>query len=349
MRWRSIILAAWSALTLFGSGSATRPGLAQKQRADAPEASYVHDRWQTAEGLPHGAVTALHQARDGYLWVGTAAGLARFDGLQFVLVVDDQAPHLEHSYIWALHEDADSTLWIGSGNGLTRHSRGAFTTYAARDGLPVDFVRTLARDQDGRLWVGTYGGGLCHYEPPLTETAFTCYGTADGLPVPFVNALWIDQAGVLWVGTDAGLSRYEGGRFVPAVTDASFRPDVKALLGDTGGTLWLGTGSGLYRLQDGRPEPVHADGASVGAVRVLFQDAAGVLWVGTESNGLFAYRDGRFRHFQAGRLLSHGDVRALAQDREGSLWIGPMAAGWTGCGGGACASTPPRRHCPRTS
>ena len=98
-------------------------------RAQGPDADLVSERWQTEEGLPHNAVTALLQARDGYLWVGTAAGLARFDGLRFAPVAD--APHLAYSYIWALHEDEDA-LWVGSGDGLTRLADGGATTFTTR-------------------------------------------------------------------------------------------------------------------------------------------------------------------------------------------------------------------------
>ncbi|MGI9174133.1 MAG: two-component regulator propeller domain-containing protein [Rhodothermales bacterium] len=319
------VLAGWTALLLLGSWAAATPDVLQAQEA-APEAALFRETWRTSDGLPHNAVTALHQTRDGYLWVGTTAGLVRFDGLQFAPVATLQAPQLGYSYIWSLLESRDSTLWVGSSDGLTRLSQGHATTYTTQDGLPANFVRTLALGPRGRLWVGTYGSGLCRYD----AEAFTCYGTADGLPDLFVNALWVDRAGTLWVGTDTGVSRWDGSRFVPGSTDTLFQPDVKALLGDAAGTLWLGTGSGLYRMQDGRPEPVLWEGEPLGAGRVLLQDGPDVLWIGTEANGLFRYRDGAFQHIQVGELLSHGDVRALLRDREDILWVGTNGGGLDG-------------------
>src|SRR5690606_39115286 len=103
------------AMLLFGLVSALAPATAGQSIENV-----VGERWGTEEGLPHSAVTALLQSRDGYLWVGTAAGLARFDGLRFTPISDERAPHLAHTYIWALHEDPDGTVWIGSGDGLTR-------------------------------------------------------------------------------------------------------------------------------------------------------------------------------------------------------------------------------------
>ncbi len=280
-------------------------------RAQGPDADLVSERWQTEEGLPHNAVTALLQARDGYLWVGTAAGLARFDGLRFAPVAD--VPHLAYSYIWALHEDEEA-LWVGSGDGLTRLANGGATTFTTRDGLSVDFVRALARDGEGRLWVGTYGGGVCRY-----DTGIVCFGLDAGLPGLAVSSLHIDPDGVLWVATEAGLARWNGDRFVTERAG-----NATTLTTDEAGTLWLGTGEGLFR-RDTAWEPVTDRGALLGAVRTLLAtDAA--LWVGTEASGLFHYRDGVLARFDAD-APEYDDVRALVRDREGNAWVGTNGGG----------------------
>lgn len=291
---------------------------------------FVHDRWRTDDGLPHNAVTAIHQTRDGYLWLGTAAGLVRFDGMTFAPVAPPAAPHLRYSYVWALHEDDDGALWVGTSDGLTRYAPGRVRTFADGGGpgaLPVAFARVLARTPDGALWVGTYGGGVCRADG-AGDVRFVCFGVADGLPDPFVNALLVDPAGRLWAGTDTGVARLDAdaGRFVPGVTADGFRPDVKALLVDARGTLWLGTGDGLFRLHDGAAEAVRPGGRALDPVRTLFEDADGVLWIGTEGDGLVRLRDGRLDR-SADDALTRQDVRALAQDREGSLWVGTNGGG----------------------
>ena len=270
----------------------------------------VSERWQTEDGLPHNAVTALLQARDGYLWVGTAAGLARFDGLRFVPVAT-AAPHLSYSYIWALHAEGD-TLWVGSGDGLTRLADGRSTTFTTADGLPVDFVRALARDGGGRLWIGTYGGGVCRY-----DARFVCFGLDDGLPGLSVSALQVDPNGALWVATDDGLARWTGDRFTTERAG-----DATALATDDAGVRWLGTSEGLFRRGDGWT-PVRDGTEPLGAVRALLPDEAG-LWIGTEANGLFRYRDGALDRFAD---VEADDIRALLPDREGNVWVGTNGGG----------------------
>jgi len=298
-------------MLLFGLVSALAPATAGQ-----PIENVVGERWGTEEGLPHSAVTALLQSRDGYLWVGTAAGLARFDGLRFTPISDERAPHLAHTYIWALHEDPDGTVWIGSGDGLTRRRvDGSFETFTTDDGLPVNFVRAIVRDGDGALWVGTYGSGVCRLAP---DGGVACFGEREGLRHLVVNALHVEATGALLVATDAGLQRWQGGRFEPPGGPAGVMA-----VAEGGGTRWLGTAAGLFRAEDA----VGRDGRPLGPVRALHLDRDGSLWIGTETGGLFCLADGRLRRFEARGLVAHADVRALLRDREGNLWVGTNGGG----------------------
>src|SRR5262245_23254816 len=90
--------------------------------------------WQTDDGLPHNSVFALAQTGDGYLWIGTHEGLARFDGVRFVVVDDKQAPELRHGYITALCAAKDGSLWIAcDGAGLFRLRDGEYSHFSETD------------------------------------------------------------------------------------------------------------------------------------------------------------------------------------------------------------------------
>src|SRR5690348_9338842 len=87
--------------------------------------NYFLRRWQTEDGLPHNAVTAICQTRDGYLWLGTYDGLARFDGASFSVFQNANTPQMRSSRVTSLFEDDADNLWIGSETGeLTRYSNG---------------------------------------------------------------------------------------------------------------------------------------------------------------------------------------------------------------------------------
>ncbi len=118
--------ARWGALAVLW---ATLTGMAaMAQPASSHSSRYDIRVWQTDEGLPQNTVNAIAQTLDGYLWVGTREGLARFDGVRFVTLDEVAAPYLKHAAITALCASRDGSLWIASeSNGLTRLKEGAFT------------------------------------------------------------------------------------------------------------------------------------------------------------------------------------------------------------------------------
>src|SRR5207248_9684352 len=112
--------------------------------------------WQTDDGLPQNPVYAIAQTSDGYLWIGTQQGLARFDGVHFATINDPAAPELRSSWITALCASSDGSLWIASdGHGLTRMKNGIFSHLFEAEGLPSKQVRCLLEAKDGSLWIGS--------------------------------------------------------------------------------------------------------------------------------------------------------------------------------------------------
>ena len=282
---------------------------------------FVHDVWQTEDGLPHNAVKAIVQSAEGYLWLGSAVGLVRFDGMRFVTVAPPGLAAIQNTHIWALLEDANGGLWIGAGDGLGYLRDGNARVYTTADGLSNAFVRALHEDRNGTLWIGTYGGGLNR----LSDSTFTAFTTREGLPTNFINTLYETRDGRLWIGTNGGLSVFHRGRFetftLPGGPAAN---DVRALFEHEDGALWVGTGAGLMRYQAGTFRPATA---VTGSVRTIFEDTNGALWVGTETQGVFQLERRRRQQYSTANDLSHNDVRALFQDREGSVWVGTNGGG----------------------
>ncbi len=81
---------------------------------------FGHDVWLTENGLPQNTVHSIAQTRDGYIWIGTEAGLARFDGVKFTIFDKQNTPQLKSNYIRALLADRQGALWIGTAEGLVR-------------------------------------------------------------------------------------------------------------------------------------------------------------------------------------------------------------------------------------
>jgi PAS domain S-box-containing protein len=331
--WSRIIMTHRKLAALLASlvvASATLPG-SLDARLDPSKAitQYTHDVWKTEAGLPQNSVLAITQTRDGYLWLGTEEGLARFDGVSFSVFDKRTTPAIGTNTISALLEDQRGNLWIGTnGGGLTRRdTSGRFFRYTTRDGLGSDVVLSLHEDRKGSLWVGTDGGGISR----LRDGRFTTYTVRDGLPDNSVFSICSGRDGSLWLGTHAGLSRFYGGRFTTfGHRDGLPNLYIKALYIDHEGNLWAGTnGGGLARLQkDGRfTTYTTKDGLSSNVIWALYEDREGSLWIGTGAGGLDRLHAGRFAAYTAKQGLSSNDVWCLYEDREGSLWIGTTDGG----------------------
>ena len=292
-----------------------------------PISQLRHDVWGTEEGLPQNTVPAIVQTNDGYLWLGTELGLARFDGLHFTVFDRRNTPELKSNAIYALLEDRQGALWIGTnGGGLTRFRDGKFQSYGAREGLAGSVVLCLHEDRSGVLWVGTDGGGLNRF----SEGRFTVYDTKQGLGDNAVFAIAEEPGGTLWIGTHGGLSRFSQGRFTNYTARDGLPADyVRCLHAARAGGLWIGTnGGGLGRLQDGTFTTYRKqDGLAGNSISSLLEDDRGSLWIGTVGTGLSRFAEGRFVSFGSREGLSNEDVWSLYQDRSGSLWIGTGGGG----------------------
>lgn len=279
---------------------------------------YSYSVWTTEHGLPSNTIQAITQTRDGYLWLATEDGLARFDGVRFTVFNNRNTEAIKSSGISALFEDREGNLWIGTGGGLLRFKDGTFTVYTTKDGLAHDEVGAIHQDHQGGLWLGT----------PLRlsrfkDGKFTTYSTREDGRFDLVDSIYEDRAGILWFGTQNGLLRFQDGKFVRYTTKEGLSHDlVRAICQDREGNLWIGTDGGLNRFADGIfTRYTTKEGLSNDRVYSVYEDREGNLWVGTYGGGLLRLKDGRFETFTTKEGLSDDRVLAIYEDREGSLWI----------------------------
>jgi PAS domain S-box-containing protein len=287
---------------------------------------YVHDVWLTGNGLPQNSVLALAQTPDGYLWIGTENGLARFDGVRFVTFDRRNTPALKSNEIDTLLVDHKGNLWIGThGGGLTWLSGGVFRSYSNQPGLSNESVRALYEDERGALWIGTDGGGLSRLRDGELET----YTRGNGLVDNAVFSLCGDRTGGIWIGTHSGLSHLVGGRFTTTTQkDGLPSDDIRSVYVDRAGALWIGTNNGLARKdRNGISTYTLKNGLSDNRIWSLMEDSAGSMWAGTGGGGINRFHNGAFTRFTAKEGFSGEDVWAILEDREGSVWIGSAGGG----------------------
>lgn len=296
--------------------------LAVSGQAVAPQkvlGRYRQYCWNDERGLPANTVNAILRTRDGYLWIGTSEGLARFDGVRFTSF--DQAAMGSQSFagVSALLEDRAGNLWIGTlGAGLVRYANGRFTVFS--EGLVGDFIRALVEDHAGNLWVGTDNAGLKRFRDGRVVQTY--------LPnSPAGNRIWAileDAEGTVWLGTSDGLARISNGDLrLYASQNPMARYEVRSLVADSAGAIWIGTARhGILRFWKGRIEQLSKEGLTSARVMSVHVASDGAVWMGPFGRGIVRWKDGVLASHSVSDGFPDNDVAAIYQDPEGSIWIG---------------------------
>ena len=319
--------------------------------APAPGQHYDVRNWHIEDGLPAARVTALAQTPDGYLWVGTLRGLARFDGVRFKVFTAGSSPGLGDSRIASLLTDREGTLWVGTLDGnLMRRQGNRFESARPPVPLPVDQEKKwlpeivsprcgtdLVADREGSLWWHVPGKGIAR----LKDGSWTVFTRTNRLP-NWVNQLVCDREGRIWVEAGHKLYGFDSGRWdsaQQAVTVGGWGTPTMAPA--VAGGLWVADLQGwnypdpgrLHRLTGQQPD--HPASFTTPrsipprtGVTALLEDRTGRLWVGTRDNGLCYFdAEGRWQHLEGQALLERGRISCLFEDRQDNLWVGTVEDG----------------------
>lgn len=274
--------------------------------------------WQVDDGLPGDNVTGVVQARDGYLWLATQSGLARFDGVRLQRIPMPEGRPFP--IIRAMLLDGEQRLWLAGENGLAIcYSAESTRLFTATNGLSRFQPVEMALDGDGAVWITYVDGSVCR----IAGETVTRFGKEHGLPASGVCSVTSDSRGRLWYAKAGQVGMFRDERFV-ALSKLDER--YIQVQGARDGGIWVCAGDRLFKYDEGR-EPVELGRIIVdsGLVRpaAIYEDEAGAVWVGTTTLGLFRHDGTNFNRIQT----SHGRIRTIAQDREGSIWVGTDGGG----------------------
>lgn len=272
------------------------------------------ERWTVREGLPSDSINDLLQSRDGYLWIATWNGLARFDGVRFVRYDTSTHPDLASNRLTTIHESSDGSLWLSTEqHQLVRYRNGEFRTYGERDGLPGNEIYGLHLDAEGTLWAGG-NSGVARFSGDRWEPF------APELIRERVLSVMKDRAGNFWIGTSfAGIKHIgKDGRFT--VWDEKSGLDAREildLLETSSGEILAGTTEGLFKLVDGRWQGIEL-GPGHPAIHAI-EEGDGGLWLAT-AGGIIHGKDGRFQRETNSAPWVFRRDGPFSRDRDGVGW-----------------------------
>ena len=302
--------------------------------AAQPQPRYVRESWTTAQGLPQSSVRAILQTRDGYLWLATFGGLARFDGTRFVVFDTTNTPNLRSNRILALFEDRGGTLWIGTETGgLSSQRDGVFRSFAT----PAE-VSAIGENRDGSLWIETPDGTLRMRNGRLAKDRYRYprLEASDG-------STWFNDRGVAARLRNGTVQRYES--IVLDRYPLGAFPIWPAMAEDKHGIVWIHAQTGLFRIANGVSAQVAKPGEVLatsidpkGEVALLTPrslaggprqddvycmavDREGNVWIGTGTSGLHRLKRARITSYAEEEGVSDPNIVAITGDGAGGLWL----------------------------
>ncbi len=350
---RECLLTGIAGVCLVTSASALDPARAVSQ--------YVHDKWGANRGFLGGAVYAICQSEDGYLWIGTERGLVRFDGFTFTLI---QRPLPDLPAIGAVRglvSDSEGNLWIRLERPhLLRYREGKFEDVVVRYDLDEATFTAMSLDNEGHLLLWGLRRKTLRYRDGKFQSIVPS-GEMDGIAISIaetrdhrvwlgtrdiglfrvnqgslasvsrqldgtgINALLAASNGALWIGTDAGVKLWDRDGLVDKVLPSfTNQPQILALAKDPKGNVWVGTNHGLFRITaDGA---VSSDPDWDGEVATIYEDRDGDIWFGG-LGGIERLRDGMFTTFSTTQGLPAENNGPVYVDSEGRTWFGPLSGG----------------------
>jgi ligand-binding sensor domain-containing protein/DNA-binding CsgD family transcriptional regulator len=347
--WSAIL--ALGAILLSPDPLVSRPGRFHRFERFVP----------SREGTPVPGISSVLQDREGFLWFGTVAGLARYDGRRFRFFDPSAGPAPEQAstgrpIVYPVLEDSGGAIWFGTnGQGVFRFDKTAesFTQYrndpADPASLSDDIVLALQEDRAGSLWIGTRLQGLNRFDPKTRSFTRIPLGQDAG-------AIWdilADRDGVIWVGTEnGGLHRldpqrgvHDNFRFIADDPRTLGSNTVWSIFQDGRGTIWAGTkGGGLNAYDPLRGEFLRFAGDSLHPkdlvsppITAIAEDGEGRIWIGTAWDGLRIWnrKTGEYvvcRHDpQDPDSLGDDNITSISRDASGIMWIGTTRGGIGKC------------------
>lgn len=329
--------------------------------ANARQTNEMVDTWLVEHGLPQHTVNAITQTSDGFLWIGTEGGLARFDGFRFKTYDRSNTPVMSTNRIRALAADSKNRLYVGTLDGDVGYMENhRFHSLNKQYQLENISVTSLVVDEHDHVWISSYENLIRRYDGqsvsfillPELENQAVIHLIRDQDKQPYAvhtkafyrlesdsahvvlqmppdeelrSGIYDTKTSSFWLLTTNRLIKFDG-----AITDAGIDPNLLKgnrlrLIADIAGRIILSVNDQNFAFDTVKgtivDDPSIVFTERVKGLRSSYIDANGYRWFGSTTEGLYRIRPSAFSRFEAPEELSEENALAVYKDRSGSIWM----------------------------
>jgi ligand-binding sensor domain-containing protein/serine phosphatase RsbU (regulator of sigma subunit) len=324
-------------------------------QSSAQTTSFIN--YGVEQGLSQSQVQTITQDDEGNLWIGTLAGLTKYNGRSFTTFSKKNG--MAEDWVTASYKAKSGDLWFGHwAGGVTRYNSKTkrFEDMNLEEYTRFKTVTTIMEDAKGYFWIGTEGSGVFIYDP--AKNKMFALSKKDGLVSNNIYRLATDHLGNIWIATDMGITLYDPkldisskGSFSILNTANGLNSDkVTALACVNSNEMWVGTADGgvmMIPVPDdfSQKSPAQGlrgktftysltNGLKSNFVQVIYEDSFKNVWIGTISGGATkiipfktairteALHKAIVKTYSTKQGLNYFNVNSIFQDRESNVWIG---------------------------
>lgn len=303
--------------------------------------SLYFDKLTTENGLTDNYVNCVKQDKEGWLWIGTAMGIQKFDGIEFThygIHLNDST-YLKNFLTRNFFQSSKGDLYsCVEDYGLFKYNKqkDQFKPLYV-NGKPVltgYSVKHIVEDEKGNFWVATKDGvKYVNFKGQKILSLKHHQGNTRSVINNYVRVLQLEDSTKLWVGTKSGIDHYDiqSGRFTHfAKKSPLLDDDINDIYIDDTGIKWVATGShGVVQISPDNSTVstffFDKQDARSNSVRCFFRDKQYNFWFGTRG-GLFKFeKNGLLKRYQNNLLdeksLVHNSIMRISQDKKGDMWV----------------------------
>src|ERR1700722_1979914 len=325
-------------------------------------AQVVVDHWTTDNGLPLNSIGAMCQTPEGYLWLATPDGLARFDGIRFTTFDKSNTPGIDGNRYCCMYCPAGGGFWAASEtSGVTRYDHGEFHSYNMRDGLPSATIKSITGDSNGNLWVLALGS-VSRWDPAsrrfvqLDHTAYrydselgtqgqgfsiidgsqlrlfvrgksAIYNLPDRIASNTTDRAGIDLNGRISVASGRRVSHLVDGQWSDALISAGDAPAFLSDYRDSQARTWQIENGWNVEGEVGHSILLPGNVPARMPIRRLLEDREGDIWIATDGLGLYRLRRSVIEVKSKEQGLPDRNIYPILQARDGTIWFGTWSGG----------------------